>query len=417
MAKKATTKEGKAPAYDARIELAQLMSAELAPDLSERAEALLEITTRENKLNPEQVRRLSIQLSLSEDLGIIDIVPGAFYPDDDAANLTLLSLRHKQKQRKAVNTEAEAARQYLDVAGNLNTRQIRYSRNLFSSETRASRALDFGKAEREIIDGGKALVGDWIGLAGGSKTLHALKMYLGERLSAFSAVSGTTATLGGIPADICRERFGYIPPKVKNRHGQEVDAPTIVINMTDTTKAVKGSTGGKDMQIIWNAIAVMRSSYYFRRVDDNKIEGTPAIVGTQIIVEREDNGKAGQRSYGYMILSLNPDFATEAIEIEGELRPKDYVSIPSGKTAELSGNSLYNALIDYILFHKNKSGVHRVKAQSLKKELFEQCPRYKNNPQDFPRDFRSVIEEIGKTGICKVKQNGEYILFTYPKEK
>ena len=133
MVKKATTKEGKAPAYDARIELAQLMSAELAPDLSERAEALLEITTRENKLNPEQVRRLSIQLSLSEDLGIIDIVPGAFYPDDDAANLTLLSLRHKQKQRRAVSTEAEAARQYLSVAGNLNTRQIRFSRNLFSS--------------------------------------------------------------------------------------------------------------------------------------------------------------------------------------------------------------------------------------------------------------------------------------------
>lgn len=406
----------KAAPYDARVELAQMMSAELAPELSERAAAILEITTRQNNLNAEQIRRVSIQLSLSESLGIIDLVPGSYYPDDDAANLTLLSLRHKRRKR-AANAEAEAAKQYLSVASNLNTRQIRYSRNLFASETGATRAISFRKEQREIIDAGKALLGEWIGLAGGSKTLHALKMYLGEQLSKQSQASGSTATLGGIPAEICRESFNYTPPKVINRHGQEVDAPTIVINITEATKAVKGSTGGQDMKIIWNAIAVMRSSFYFRRESSNKIVGTPAIVGTQIIVEREDNGEAGARNYGYMILSLNPDFATEAIEIEGELRPKDYVSIPSGKTAELSGNSLFNALIDYILFHKNKSGVHKVKARSLKQELIEQCPRYKNNPQDFPDDFKSVAEAIGATGICKVKTAGDYIVFTYPKER
>ena len=260
----------KAAPYDARVELAQMMSAELAPELSERAAAILAITTRQNNLNAEQIRRVSIQLSLSESLGIIDLVPGSYYPDDDAANLTLLSLRHKRRKR-AANSEAEAARQYLSVASNLNTRQIRYSRNLFASETGATRAISFRKEQREIIDAGKALLGEWIGLAGGSKTLHALKMYLGEQLSKQSQASGSTATLGGIPAEICRESFNYTPPKVINRHGQEVDAPTIVINITEATKAVKGSTGGQDMKIIWNAIAVMRSSFYFRRESSNKI--------------------------------------------------------------------------------------------------------------------------------------------------
>lgn len=406
----------KAAPYDARVELSQMMSAELAPELSARAAAILEVTTKQNNLNAEQIRRVSIQLSLSESLGIIDLVPGAYYPDDDAANLTLLSLRHKQRKR-AANTEAEAAKQYLSVASNLNTRQIRYSRNIFASETGTTRALSFGKAEREIIDTGKVLLGEWVGLAGGSKTLHALKMYLGEQLSKQSAASGSTATLGGIPADICRESFNYTPPKVINRHGQEVDAPTIVINLTETTKAVKGSAGGREMRMIGSAIAVMQSSFYFRRVNDNRIEGTPAIVGARIIVEREDNGKAGARSYGYMILSLNPDFATEAIEIEGELRPKDYVSIPSGKTAELSGNSLFNALFDYILFHKNNSGVHKVKAEALKKELIAQCPEYQEHAKRFKPDLIEAMKSINATGICTIAINGDYIRVLYAKTK
>lgn len=401
--------------YDARDELSELMNSELNPNLTEQAEALLKKITDAGPLSEDQLKRIKIQLLLSDELGLLDYESFQLYPDSDAANLTLLSLRHKQETNEAIEREqAEEAKRLLGDSGKLSGMVI-YSRQPFNnSGSMVSDILE--DSAKEVLSAGTALVGNRAGLSGGPKMVHAYKMYLGKELSKQSALYGTTASLGGIPPEICKEKFGYTPPIVKNRFGKDVESPTIVIQPSIAAMALFGSKtiSGKEMKIAGEVLDKLNSHFYFRRISDNRIEGTPVIISKKMIIERKDkNG----RIYAYMVLSLNPDFSTEVMEKETGASPKDYISIEAENLSLLSGGTLFNALFDYAMYHSNKSGMHKVRFEALKAELIEQCPEYKKNPQRFRPDFEKARDAIEKTGFCKIKASQTHFLIIYTKKK
>ena len=382
--------------YDAREELTALMCSELSPELTERAAALLERTTKANNLTPEQQRRISIQFYLSENLGIFDKVAGAIYPDDDAANLTLLSIR--RHQAKHTTTPAETAREFLRGVEAISNEKVILSRALFSApNTGGLAAILRDEENKAILDQGNALMGAKIGLAGGGKMMHAVKLLLGEYLSKESDYFHTTATLGGIPPDICKAYYNIEPPKVAGKN-----------------------ISGRDIALFQNALNAYQNKFYFRMIEPGRAIATPAIIAKFPIVERQNEGAAGTRNYLYYLLCLSPDFAVEAADTkEGEKpRPKDYVSIQSGTAAQLSGNSIQNAIEDYAIAHQGATRTKKVAKETFKAYLLEQCPDYKGRKARLNADFADAVKAINGGGSrgYSLKLTGDYIVFQYAKK-
>lgn len=411
----------KLPEFDARAALSALMSAELAPELSERAAALLDkiMNTRVSELNAEQIRRLSIQLSLSEDLGIFDQVAGAVYPDDDAANLTLLSLREKRR-RGEISNEAETAKQLLREFKKLKNPNTIYSRGLFSYGSITKNILE--KKDIEAMSSGLSLLGNRAGLAGGSTMIHAYKMGLGAILSAQSIYFDTTETLGGIRPDFLAAQFGYIPEKRVNKSGREITLPTIIVTPTELYRQITGrnNISGKELAEQSNMLGYLQRQLIWRQINDNMIIGEPMIAQIKPIIMREYDDTGNERKSLAYLITLSIDFVLETMEREGKEIPKDYITIDTRKVVSLTGGKLFNALLDYIIFHSNKSGIHRVKKEALKAQLVEQCPEYKKNPKRYQEDFIKAAEEVKSTGICKIraeqKESGS-VVFTYTKQR
>lgn len=404
--------------YDARKELSDLMNAPLSPTLSKKAENILEKFMASGRLTDEQAHRLSIQLSLLEELGILELSEKALYPDNpdsDASILTMLAMRFRNRAKE--KKQAEEAKKLVGISKKL-TGDLIFSRQPFRNYIGG---IDSGILEenaKDIISAGGTLLGNRIGLSGGSKLIHAYKMYLGKELSRQSAIYGTTSYLGGIPPEICEEKFNYIPPRVKNRFGEVVNAPTIVIQPIEAARAAWGmdTMSGKDLKKSADILEKLSSNYYLRKVNDNRIEGTPVIISKKLIIERRIEREG--RTYTYMVLSLNPDFSTEIIETENGKQPKDYISIEAEKINSYSGGLLYNALFDYVLFHSNKSGIHKVKRDILKAILVEQCPDYKIHPSRFKKDFATAVTAIVQTSLCRFRLDDDaYIVIIYKRRK
>lgn len=410
--------------YDAREELTALMCSELSPELTERAAALLERTTKANNLTPEQQRRISIQFYLSENLGIFDKVAGAIYPDDDAANLTLLSIR--RHQAKHTTTPAETAREFLRGVEAISNEKVILSRALFSApNTGGLAAILRDEENKAILDQGNALMGAKIGLAGGGKMMHAVKLLLGEYLSKESDYFHTTATLGGIPPDICKAYYNIEPPKVAGKNGEMISAPTIIIPISRSVRIAQGKSegeniSGRDIALFQNALNAYQNKYYFRMIEPGRAIATPAIIAKFPIVERQNEGAAGTRNYLYYLLCLSPDFAVEAADTkEGEKpRPKDYVSIQSGTAAQLSGNSIQNAIEDYAIAHQGATRTKKVAKETFKAYLLEQCPDYKGRKARLNADFADAVKAINGGGSrgYSLKLTGDYIVFQYAKK-
>ena len=423
MAKKQdkTASRVKPPEFDARAALSALMCAELAPELSERAAALLDkiMNTRVTELNAEQIRRLSIQLSLSEDLGIFDQVAGAVYPDDDAANLTLLSLREKRR-RGEISNEAETAKQLLREFKKLKNPNTIYSRGLFSYGNIAKNVLE--KKDIEAMSSGLSLLGNRAGLAGGSTMIHAYKMGLGALLSEQSSYFHTTETLGGIRPDFLAAQFGYIPEKRVSKSGREITLPTIIVTPAELYRQITGrnNISGKELAEQSEMLGYLQRQLIWRQINDNMIIGEPMIAQIKPIIMREYDDIGNERKSLAYLITLSIDFVLETMEREGKEIPKDYITIDTRKVVSLTGGKLFNALLDYIIFHSNGKGTHKVKKEALKAQLVEQCPEYKKNPKRYQADFTKAIEEIINTGICKIKAEQEEsgsVVFTYTKRR
>jgi len=405
-------------AFDARQALAELMNAETPPELSKRAADLLAVASQAGKLTPEQSRRLIVQLSLSDTLGILDTAATALYPDDDAANLTLLSIKHK-RERGEFSDPAEAARQLLQALQKLKSPTAVFSRQLFASGD-VSR-LVVSKENKKDMERGLSLIGERTGLAGGSKAVHAYKLGLAAILSANSEHFKTSATLGGIPPAILSDYFGFVPEKRITAQGKEIALPTIIASPADLFRATHGQAStmsSQDFDEQNKMLEYLRRQVIWRKTGGNMIIGEPMIstIKPILLTEYEDKTETRRQRYAYLI-TLSLEFVLDTMQREGREIPKDYVSIDTGKVMQLSGGQIFNALMDYALFHSNKSGIHKTTKDKLKDYLLGLCPTYKGRKEQLDKDTAKALESLAKTGVCSVKYKGDNMIFEYARKR
>ena len=397
-----------APDYDARAELSELMLSPLAPDLSERAAHILEVTTKESNLNPEQVRRLSIQLSLSEDLGILDKVEGAFYPDDDAANLTLLAFRRKNKnaeENEAVrNKRREDLINKITKGSKKNTFQI--PRNILSpgveGEDLLNRSLE--EKERENIiklqERGKLLGATTAGLSGGGARFKKFKLMICKTLADQSR-GNARRQLTGIPEEEIKEiesSFSVPAPVFWGKGGKrkEMPYPVILLKYDDAIKTMEGressSIGGKDRQEFREYFNEIKEKHYLRDVG-GYYAGVKLFPLTYPLYSKLSGEEIG------CIAILSPDF-TLSLQTFAKADANILVKL-RGKQKDITMN-----LLEFLLYNQCSEKICRVPKRDVIRSI--RSKEYKKNPQRLEEDYKEAVKKMIEAGvISKYEETGE----------
>ena len=383
--------------FNAYAALEALMTAPDTPILSPRAEARLLDLGKECALTPEQMRRAAIQLSLSEDLGIYEQTEGAISLNDDAAALTLLTWREKKIAEEAERKARERGEKGKDIykSGRASNQEKAIYRRIVFSGGKINEA-SLTDEQKALVSSGLTLYQKAAGLAGGKDAEHRLKLVLGEILSEQSRVYGNLATLGGVPPEILRRDFGVVLGGEVDKEGNTRPDRAIVVDIRDICRRILGRPKGahlsdKERRRAFDTLYNANRLYYW----------SPDFQKYTQVVRSIDISRAK----GCLIITLSPDFATDAITIKGAQSPRDFVALPVG--AILNIGQVGNALQDLCIYRTNQSGIAKISAKDLYDYILERCETIGKHTDRIPKEIDRAIEDINQAGLYEISKGEE----------
>jgi hypothetical protein len=430
---------------DIRQELDELMTQPLI--LTEEAERQLRDVEKRllTPLTDEQEQRIRAQLALMDELELLPEFGSYVYPDDDAATMTLLSIRKRKERNQAMQKDNIAAlikkvdsqpvgnidRVSPDILKQFTTPPEDISQALeIRAQTLDAEGLEALKDER-----GTLLFGEQTGLQGGNAFFERFTLAIAQQVSRYSTYFGTEDTNSGMPVAELKKYVDLekvIPDKL--RDGQEGLFPIfqdtapdgrVIIGRTpiigvnyeflarDMYGREKGADiGGKEKKKVREKIAELhtRGGYY------KPLKGGGYVCIPYLI--RYELFNAKKQPYG-CILFLSPDFSSDL---------GIFVSVGTDALKKLSGDqkSITFNLFFYLAHSKpngKKGNTFSRRRKDLQRELTAKNETYRQHPDRLESDFSDALRVCKETGIIEgyreyTNKGGERIItFIYEKPK